>query len=108
MLGVMNAVLVIGALVSVAGGVLLANLVGAGDYVIRHLTSKPLGTLPPGFAASKGGFQVYALLVLAIGLVFLGVGVAASAVTPGAFGFASVLAIRGEVATARGNKASRT
>jgi len=92
----MNAVLVIGALVSVAGGVLLANLVGAGDYVIRHLTSKPLGTLPPGFAASKGGFQVYALLVLAIGLVFLGVGVA------------SVLAIRGEVATARGNKASRT
>ena len=113
MLGVVNAVLVIGALISVAGVILLVNLEGAGDYVIEHLTSRNLGTLPPGFAASRGGFQVYALLVLAIGLVFLGVGVAASAVVPGlaligiglvAFGFASVLAIRGEVVTARGKK----
>jgi len=113
MLGVVNAVLVIGALISVAGVILLVNLAGAGDYVIEHLTSRNLGTLPPGFAASRGGFQVYALLVLAIGLVFLGVGVAASAVVPGlaligiglvAFGFASVLAIRGEVVTARGKK----
>src|SRR5881409_1577803 len=77
MLGIMNAVLVIGALVSVAGVVLLVNLGGAADYAIRHLTSRSLGTLPPGFAASKEGFQVYALLVLGIGLIFLGLGAAA-------------------------------
>jgi hypothetical protein len=113
MLGIVNAVLLIGILVSVAGVVLLVNLGGAGDYVMRHLTSKPLGTLPPGFAASKQGFQVYALLVLGIGLVFLGLGVAASMVTAGivllgiglgGFGVTSVLAIRGEVETARGHK----
>ena len=113
MLGIVNAVLVIGALVSVAGVVLLVNLGGAADYAIRHLTSRSLGTLPPGFAASKEGFQVYALLVLGIGLIFLGLGAAATAVTAGivligvgltAFAITSVLAIRGEVATARGKK----
>ena len=108
-----NALLVIGALISAAGVVLLSNLAGAGDYVIRHLTSKPLGSLPPGFAASNTGFKVYSLVVLAVGLVFLGVGLAAAAVTSGlalvgiglvAFGFSSVLAIRGEIATYRAMK----
>jgi hypothetical protein len=110
MLGIVNAVLVIGVLISAAGVVLLTNLAGAGDYVIRHLTSRSLGTLPPGFAASRPGFQVYALLVVGIGLVFLGLGTAATAVTAGViligvglagFAVASVLAIRGEVTTAR-------
>lgn len=113
MLGIVNVLIVLGALVSLIGAVLLANLVGAGDYVIRHLTSRNLGTLPPGYAASKRGFQVYALVVLAVGLFFLGVGLAASAVTSGAaligiglvaFAFGSVLAIRGEVRTYRGLK----
>jgi hypothetical protein len=108
-----NALLVIGALISAAGVVLLVNLVGVGDYVIAHLTSRPLGSLPPGYAASKHGFQVYGLVVLAIGLVFLGVGLAASAVVSGlallgvglaAFAFSSVLAIRGEIGTARGKR----
>jgi hypothetical protein len=110
MLGIVNAVLVIGVLISAAAVVLLTNLAGAGDYVIRHLTSKSLGTLPPGYAASKHGFQVYSLLVLGIGLVFLGLGTAATAVTAGivligvgvaGFAISSVLAIRGEVTTAR-------
>src|SRR5205823_1666532 len=83
MLGIVNAVLVIGALISALGAVLLVNLAGSGDYPIRHLTSRSLGSLPPGYAASKRGFQVYALVVLAIGLVFLGVGLSASAVTSG-------------------------
>ena len=48
MLGIVNVLIVLGALVSLIGAVLLANLVGAGDYVIRHLTSRNLGTLPPG------------------------------------------------------------
>lgn len=110
MLGIVNVVIVLGALVSLIGAVLLANFIGTGDYVIRHLTSRNLGTLPPGYAASKRGFQVYALVVLAVGLFFLGVGLAASAVTSGAaligiglvaFAFGSVLAIRGEVRTYR-------
>jgi len=110
MLGIVNAVLVTGILISVAGVVLLVNLGGAADYVMRHLTSRSLGTLPPGFAASKQGFQVYAVIVLGIGLVFLGLGVAASAVTAGVvllgvglagFAIMSLLAIRGEVATSR-------
>jgi len=113
MLGIVNAVLVIGVLISVAGVVLLVNLAGAADYVMRHLTSRYLGTLPPGFAASRQGFQVYALLVLGIGFLFMGLGVAASVVTAGivligvglaAFAVTSVLAIRGEVETARGKR----
>jgi hypothetical protein len=113
MLGIVNGVLVIGALISAVAIVLLVNLAGAGDYVIRHLTSKSLGSLPPGYAASKHGFQVYALVVLAIGLAFLGIGLAASAVTSGlallgigicAFAFSSVLAIRGEISTVRGKR----
>src|SRR2546423_6948411 len=83
MLGIVNAVLVIGALISLLGVVLLVNLAGAADYTVRHLTSRYLGSLPPGFAGSKGGLQVYGLLVLAIGLAFLGFGVAETAVTPG-------------------------
>lgn len=110
MLGIVNVVIVLGALVSLIGAALLANFIGTGDYVIRHLTSRNLGTLPPGYAASRRGFQVYALIVLAIGLFFLGLGLAGSAPTSGAaligiglvaFGFGSVLAIRGEVRTYR-------
>src|SRR5205809_122918 len=113
MLGIVNAVLVTGILISVAGVVLLVNLGGAADYVMRHLTSRYLGTLPPGFAASRQGFQVYALLVLGIGFLSMGLGVAVSAVTAGivligvglaAFAVTSVLAIRGEVETARGKR----
>ena len=113
MLGIVNGVIVVGALITAAGGVLLADLAGAGGYAMRHVTTKPLGSLAPGYAASKHGFQVYSLLVLAIGLVFLGLGLAASAVTSGvallgiglvAFAFSTVFAIRGEVQTYRALK----
>src|SRR2546429_1964539 len=60
-------VLAIGAVLFIAGFALLLNLFGAGDYVIRRVTSRYLGTLPPGFAASQRGFRVYALLVFAVG-----------------------------------------
>jgi hypothetical protein len=114
MLGIVAVVLVIGVVLVVAGAVLLLNLFGAGDYVIRTLTSKYLGSLPPGFAASKRGFRTYALLLLAIGIACLGLAatswllpVAAALMVAGAFifGYASVVAIRGEVETARGKKA---
>src|SRR5256885_12114478 len=99
-------VLAIGVLVTVAGAVLLLNLFGAGDYVIRRVTSRYLGTLPPGFAASKRGFRIYAVLVLAVGVLCLGL--AASAWLPplgaallvgGAItlGVASMMAIAGQV-----------
>ena len=98
-------VLVIGVLLCLAGVVLLMNLAGAGDFVMRHVTSRYLGSLPPGFANTKRGFRVYSILVISIGAVFLGVGVAASSVLPGAalvvagviaFVVTSVIALRGE------------
>ena len=113
MLGIVAVILVIGALLVIAGFVLVANLFGAGDYVIRHLTSRYLGSLPPGFAASPRGFRVYAVLVLAIGVVFVGVALAGSIVWLGliliaaglvAFVALSVLAMRGEAETYRNLK----
>src|SRR5436853_7834482 len=103
-------VIAIGAVLLISGFALLLNLFGAGDYVIRRVTSRYLGTLPPGFAASKRGFRIYATLVLAVGIVGLGVGllgslvpIAAALIVLGAltFGIASVIAIAGEVETAR-------
>ena len=104
---------VLGLLLLLAGVVLLVNLFGAGDFVMRHVTSKYLGSLPPGYANTKRGFRFYAVLVLALGAIFLGVAVAASTVQLGliliflgvvAFAVTSVMAIRGEAETARGKK----
>jgi hypothetical protein len=106
-------VLVIGILLCVAGLVLLLNLFGAGDLVMRRVTSQPLGELAPGFAASRRGFRVYAVLVLAIGILCLGLAATARSISLGAvllilgavtFGVASVIAIVGEVETYRALK----
>jgi hypothetical protein len=113
MLGIVSATLAIGGVIALLGLVLALNLAGAGDLIMRRVTSRYLGSLPPGYAASKTGFLVYSLLVIAIGLLFAGFGVAEHAVAPGiavfvvgAAGFVvlSVLAIRGEVVTARRTK----
>ncbi|HEX9475188.1 MAG TPA: hypothetical protein VGA41_00905, partial [Candidatus Dormibacteraeota bacterium] len=64
--------IVIGALLTLAGLALLLNLGGAGDALIARVTSRSLGELAPGFAASRGGFRIYAILVLAIGVAVLG------------------------------------
>ncbi|HKW70895.1 MAG TPA: hypothetical protein VJP81_09955 [Candidatus Dormibacteraeota bacterium] len=109
----MAVVLGIGAVLTLAGVVLLLNLFGAGDYVIRRVTSRYLGSLPPGYAATKRGFRIYAVLVLAPGVVCLGIGMTSWLVPLGAglivvgavaFGVASVVAIAGEVEMARGHK----
>src|SRR5258707_15400245 len=98
-------VLAIGVLLSAAGLILLINLGGAADVVMRRVTSQPLGELAPGFAASRGGFRTYAALVLAIGVFAIGLGVAGSSLPIRAgpmgvggvtFGIASVIAIAGE------------
>src|SRR5713226_2933688 len=101
-------VLAIGVLLCAAGLVLLLNVAGAGDLVMRRVTSQPLGELAPGFAASRRGFQTYAALVIAIGVFAVGLGVAGSSALIGAglmvlggtsFVIASVIAIVGEVKT---------
>ena len=106
-------VLAIGVLLCAAGLVLLLNVGGAADVVMRRVTSQPLGELAPGFAAGRGGFNVYAALVIAIGVFAVGLGVAGSSVWIGAglmvlggiaFVVASVAAIAGEVKTYRALK----
>jgi hypothetical protein len=106
-------VLAIGVLFFVVGFALLLNVFAAGDYVIRHLTSRSLGELAPGFAATRRGMRTYATLLLAIGIVCLGLGgitrnlaVVAGLLVLGAmmFGVASVIAIAGEIETYRALK----
>src|SRR5689334_3447374 len=106
MLGIVTATLLIGGVIALLGVILALNVAGAGDLVMRNVTMRYLGSLPPGFAGSKSGFRVYALLVIAIGLLFAGFGIAETSVSAGialfalgAVGFVvlSVLAIRGEI-----------
>jgi len=113
MLGIVTLVLVIGVLLVGTGVVLLLNLFGAGDYVIRSVTSRYLGSLAPGYAASPRGFRVYAVLLLAVGVMCLGLGATVWFVPFGAgllvvgalmFGIASVVAVSGEVETYRAGR----
>jgi len=106
-------VLAIGVLLCVAGITLLLNVSGAADAAIRRVTSRSLGELAPGYAASRGGFKVYAGLVLAIGIAVVGLGIADRSAALGAgllmlgialFVVASVIAIIGEVRTYRALK----
>ena len=105
--------LVIGLVLVITGLVLLLNLFGAGDVVIRRVTSRALGDLAPGFAASRRGFRTYAALVLAVGVLCVGLAMTARSVPLGAallvvgamtFGIGSVVAIAGEVETYRALK----
>jgi hypothetical protein len=106
-----NLVLAIGLVLVLTGLVLLLNLFGAGDFVIRRVTSRALGELAPGFAASRRGFRTYAALVLAVGVLCVGLAMTARFVPIGAallvvgamtFGIGSVVAIAGEIETYRG------
>jgi hypothetical protein len=103
----------IGVLLCVAGITLLFNVGGAGDAVIRRVTSRSLGELAPGFAASLSGFRVYAGLILSIGVAVAGLGVADRSAVLGVglflvgvavFAAGSLLAIVGEVRTYRALK----
>ncbi len=109
----MLVVLAIGILLCAAGIVLVLNLFGAGDLVIHRITSRSLGDLAPGFAASVRGFRIYATLILSMGIMCIGLAatgwflpLGAGLVVLGAlvFGIASVVAITGEVETYRGLK----
>ena len=109
----MVAVLALGVLIALAGVVLLLNLFGAGDYVVRRVTSQSLGRLAPGYAATPRGFRTYAILVLSVGALCVGIGLtsvfiplAAAVIVLAAvtFGLASMIAIAGEVETYRALK----
>ena len=109
----MPLILVLGVLLVLAGVVLLVNLFGAADYVMSRVTTKPLGELAPGFAATRRGFRVYSALVVAVGVVCCGIGlldrniaIAAVVIVVGAllFGVGSVIAITGEVESYRALK----
>jgi hypothetical protein len=106
-------VLAIGIGLCVAAVVLLLNIGGAADAVIRRVTSQPLGELAPGFAATRRGLNTYATLVLSIGVFAVGLAVAGWFVPLGTsllvlggitFAGATVIAIGGEVETYRALK----
>jgi len=65
-------IVALGLVLVAVGVVLLVNLGGSADSVIRRVTSRNLGELAPGYAASRGGFKVYATLVLALGVSVAG------------------------------------
>ena len=103
--------LAVGLLLVAAGVVLLLDLGGAARFVIRRLTSRNLGELAPGYAASRNGFRVYAALVLFVGVIATGLAISPGAPVAGAAGtvvgivgflIASGMALVGEVRTYRG------
>jgi hypothetical protein len=93
--------------------VLAFDIAGAQKAVIKNLTSKSLGTLAPGFAASRIGITLYACLLGSFGLFLSGLGVAqsdarlggyAAIAGLGCFALLSLAAIVGEVNTYRALK----
>ena len=84
-----------------------AALVVARDTVTRRVTSRSLGTLAPGYAATKTGYQIYAGLIADFGILLIAINysrvwliVAAIAV----FIILSIVGIVGEVVTYRALK----
>jgi hypothetical protein len=94
----------------VVAGLIIFDAFGFGRFVIRHLTSKPLGGLAPGYAATLPGLKAYALVLMFCGLALGGLALAAevplaglAAITGSLLGFVltSIVAIVGEVKTYR-------
>jgi hypothetical protein len=101
----------LGLLILLAGGFLYTNV--ASDFLIKNLTSRSLGTLDPGYAASPSGIRVYANVIASFGIVVIGLGATDWAGSMGAFvavvGLVmfvafSAVAIVGEVRTYRALK----
>jgi hypothetical protein len=109
----MSFLLVLGVLFIGVGVVLTFDIAGLGRSVIKNLTSKPLGTLAPGFAATRQGMETYGLVLATCGLMLISVPMASIQPVAGlvglvggfiAFLLVSVLAIVGEVRTYRALK----
>jgi hypothetical protein len=92
-------------------GLIIAALVLllARDTVIRRVTSRPLGSLPPGYAATPRGYVNYVFLVFDLGLIVLSIYIATwssaglwfLAGSIALFVFGSFVVILGEVVTYR-------
>ncbi|HAF18258.1 MAG TPA: hypothetical protein DCK96_00710 [Chloroflexi bacterium] len=92
-------------LVLIFGGMLMdVNRV----WLIRHVTSRSLGSLAPGYASSDRGVRIYTGLVRAIGVIVLSLWVLSWSVEigglllvagTGGFVVLSAIAITGEVKT---------
>ena len=84
-----------------------AALVFARDTVIRRVTSRSLGTLAPGYAATKTGYLIYAGLIADFGILLIAINysrVWLIVATIAAFIILSVAGIVGEVVTYRALK----
>jgi hypothetical protein len=101
----------LGLLILVAAGILYTNV--AANFLIRHLTSRSLGTLAPGYAASRAGIRTYSNVIASFGIVVIGLGATGWAGTTSAFVAVvglimfvafSAVAIAGEVRTYRALK----
>lgn len=84
-----------------------AGLVVAQGAVTRHVTSRPLGPLAAGWAATKQGYRAYAGLVADVGLIAVAVGLNLAwliIVSIGLFVLGTIAVVIGEVATYRAPK----
>ena len=84
-----------------------AGLALARELVIRRITSRSLGSLAPGFAATRAGYAVYVFLVFDLGAFAVALGIGSAPLTVIAvvlFVVASLTVLAGEVRTYRGLK----
>ncbi len=84
-----------------------AALVFWQDAVTRRVTSQSLGSLAPGYAASKQGYRAYAGLVADIGLLAIAIGTGYAwliAISIAFFVVGTAIVIYGEVVTYRALK----
>jgi hypothetical protein len=103
---------VVGVVLGVALLLISLGLAIRSQDVINRVTSRSLGTLAPGYAATRWGYMVYVGLVQSIGLAVLGLGWSAFRpssielfwIGSGEFVGLSVAAIAGEVKTYRALK----
>jgi len=74
------------------------------DFVIRRVTSRPLGSLPPGYAATPRGYLAYTFIVFDLGLIVLAINFENPLLMLfpiGLFVLSSITVIVGEVVTYR-------
>ena len=84
-----------------------AVLVFARDVVTRRVTSRSLGTLAPGYAATRNGYLIYAGLIADFGILLIAIGyslVWLIVATIAAFIIGSIAGIVGEVVVYRALK----
>ena len=99
----MAALVVIGTLLFIASAALLAWQ----DAVTRHVTSRSLGSLAPGYAATRVGYRAYVGLVGDVGVLAVSIGISSVwliVASIALFIFGTLIVIYGEVVVYRGLK----